>query len=63
MFYDENEQIAQFECEFIRENQLEDGSFSVNWQWWNEYKEFEAAKMMWKSVIVLENIRYLKAFE
>ena len=43
--------------------QLEDGSFNVNWQWWNEYKEFEAARVIWKGVITLENMRYLKAFE
>lgn len=63
MFYEDNKEIAAFECEFIKQTQLEDGSFSVNWQWWNEYKEFEAAKMSWKGVITLENIRYLKAFE
>ncbi len=63
LFYDENRELAEYECRFIRENQLEDGSFSVNWQWWTEYKEFEAARMMWKGVIVLENMRYLKAFE
>ncbi len=63
MFYEENAQIAKYECSFIRESQLEDGSFSVNWQWWNEYKEFEISKMHWKSVIILENMRYLKAFE
>lgn len=63
MFYEDNKEIAAFECEFIRRTQLEDGSFSVNWQWWNEYKEFEAAKMIWKGVITLENMRYIKAFE
>lgn len=63
MFYEENEAIANYECQFIKESQLEDGSFSVNWQWWNDYKEFEAARMMWKGVITLENMLYLKAFE
>lgn len=63
MFYEDNKEIAAFECEFIKQTQLADGSFSVNWQWWNEYKEFEAAKMIWKGVITLENIRFIKAFE
>ena len=63
MFYEENKEIADYECRFIRETQLEDGSFPVNWQWWTEYKEFEASKMMWKGVIVLENMRFIKAFE
>ena len=63
MFYEDNKEIAAFECEFIKQTQLEDGSFTVNWQWWNEYKEFEAAKMIWKCVITLENMRYIKAFE
>ena len=63
MFYEDNREIAAYECEFIRESQLQDGSFNVNWQWWNEYKEFEAARVIWKGVITLENMRYLKAFE
>lgn len=63
MFYEDNKDIAAFECDFIRKTQLEDGSFHVNWQWWNEYKEFEAAKVVWKGVITLENMRYIKAFE
>lgn len=63
MFYEENKELALYECEFIRENQLDDGSFQVNWQWWNDYKEYEYSKMIWKSVIILENMLYLKAFE
>ncbi|MBR6752593.1 MAG: hypothetical protein IKM05_01010 [Clostridia bacterium] len=63
MFYEDNKEIASFECEFIQQTQLADGSFRVNWQWWNEYKEFEASKWVWKCVITLENMRYIKAFE
>lgn len=63
IFYEENREIADYECAFIRKSQLEDGSFHVNWQWWNEYKEFAHSSMIWKCVIVLENMRYLKAFE
>lgn len=63
MFYEDNKELAAYECRFIRETQLEDGSFSVNWQWWTDYKEFESAKMIWKSVIVLENMLYLKHTE
>lgn len=62
MFYEDNKAIAAFECEFIQKTQLDDGSFQVNWQWWNDYKEFEAAKMIWKGVITLENMRYIRAF-
>ncbi len=62
MFYEDNKEIAAFECEFIQKTQLDDGSFQVNWQWWNDYKEFEAAKMIWKGVITLENMRYIRAF-
>lgn len=62
IFYDGNEEIAEKECEFIMEGQLPDGSFTVPLQWYNEYKEFPLAENWWKSVIVIEKMRFLKAF-
>ncbi|MBQ4640189.1 MAG: hypothetical protein IJB69_06720 [Clostridia bacterium] len=63
MFYKDNLDIVKYECGFIRRTQKEDGSFHVPWQWYNDYKEYEAAKYMWKGVIVLENMLHLKANE
>lgn len=62
MFYKGNEELVKRECEIIAKSQLEDGSFVVPWQWFNDYKEFPLAKNWWKSVIVIEKMRFLKEF-
>ena len=62
MFYAGNEELVKAECELIKAQQLEDGSFEVTWQWWTEYKEFEVAKVWWKAEIIMEKLRYLKNF-
>ncbi|MBP1548098.1 MAG: hypothetical protein J6A37_16055 [Oscillospiraceae bacterium] len=63
IFYADNERLAQYECEFIRSSQLPDGSFTVPWQWWTDYKEFEVSANRWKSSIIISNMLYLKANE
>ena len=62
IFYDDNAELADYECEFIKESQLPDGSFTVPWQWYNGYKEFEVSANRWKSGIAISNMLYLKAF-
>ena len=62
MFYTDNIETADAEICFIENNQLEDGSYPVNWQWWTDYKEFEVSANRWKSVIIIENMLYLKGF-
>lgn len=62
MFYKGNEELVEKECEFIADSQLPDGSFIVPWQWFNEYKEFPLAENWWKSVIVIEKIKFLREF-
>lgn len=60
IFYKGNEEIVEKNCEFLAKAQLEDGSFIVPWQWWTDYKEYEIAANWWKSVIILENARFVK---
>ena len=62
IFYKGNEELVEKECELIAEGQLEDGSFIVPWTWCNEYGEFPLAENWWKSVIVVNNLRFLKRF-
>lgn len=61
-FYTGNEELVKAECELIKNQQLEDGSFEVPWQWWTEYKEFEVAKVWWKAEMIMEKLRYLRNF-
>ena len=62
MFYAGNEELVQKELEITRESQLGDGSYIVPWLWYNEYKEYELAANWWKSRILIDKIRFLKAF-
>lgn len=60
IFYENNKEIADYECDFILKTHLEDGSYPVVWNWGNDYKEFEISKNWWKSYIVITNMLYLK---
>ena len=61
--YDGNEDICQAEADHIRKTQLEDGSFTVPWQWYNDYREYETAANFWRSNLIIEKMLFLKAFE
>lgn len=62
MFYAGNEALVEEECALIAESQLDDGSYPVPWQWYNEYTEFPLAENWWKSVQLIEKIRFLREF-
>ncbi|MBP3567940.1 MAG: hypothetical protein J6K04_02130 [Lachnospiraceae bacterium] len=62
LFYAGNEELVKAECAQIKEQQLEDGSFTVPWQWWTEYKEFEVAKVWWKAEMIMEKLLCLRNF-
>lgn len=61
-FYIENIDSIEKECEFIKQNQLSDGSFEVLWQWYNDYKEFTLAENWWKSDLIIKYMRFLREF-
>lgn len=60
--YNENTESIQAECDFITKSQLQDGSFPVMWQWYNDYKEFEIARNWWKSDFIIRNRLFENAF-
>ena len=60
VFYPDNQEIADYECDFIVKTQLSDGSWAVTWDW-NAYPEqWAIAKNWWKSNNALVNMLYLK---
>lgn len=62
IFYSTNTELIAKECEFIVKQQLEDGPFTIPWKWWTEYKEFEIAKIWWKSDFCIRNLTFLREF-
>ena len=59
-FYDENREIAEYECDFIATTQLEDGSWNVAWAWSNYPEQWAISKNWSKSAIVLNNMKFLR---
>lgn len=62
-YYSDNREAADYECGYIRENQLADGSWEIPWSW-NDYPaEWAISKNWWKGQVIIENLLYLRGFE
>lgn len=60
VFYCDNKEIADYECEFIIISQLADGSWNIPWGW-NEYPdEWAISRNWWKGYVLNMNMLYLK---
>lgn len=59
-FYEQNAEIAQYECKYIAESQLEDGSYSVPWKWDGYPDVWPICKNWWKGHSIITNMLYLK---
>lgn len=53
-------ELAQYECEFIRNTQLPDGTWTVNWQWGGYPEEWCLAKNWWKAHLIIMNLKFLQ---
>jgi hypothetical protein len=60
IFYADNKDIADYECEFIIKSQLEDGSWNIPWGWNGYPEEWAISKNWWKGNGAILNILYLK---
>lgn len=61
IFYADNVDAAEYECDFILHSQLEDGSYPVTWLWHNDCKEFEVAANWWRSEFIIRNFLYFSS--
>lgn len=62
IFYDDNRVIAEYECDFIINSQLDDGSWSIPWAWSDYPEQWAIAKNWWKANGIIVNILYLRGF-
>jgi hypothetical protein len=60
LFYDDNKDIADYECEYIVKSQLDDGSWAIPWGWNGYPEEWAISKNWWKGNGAILNILYLK---
>ena len=61
--YSGNEDICDFECNFIKQTQNADGTWNVTWNWDAFDEQWSISKNWWKADIIIRNISYIKAFE
>ena len=60
IFYADNKEIADYECEYITKSQQIDGSWSIPWGW-NEYpEEWAVSKNWWKGNGAIINLLFLR---
>ncbi|HWD40394.1 MAG TPA: hypothetical protein VG944_16210 [Fimbriimonas sp.] len=59
----ENEGLVRYECDLLKETQLDDGSWPVTWHWSSFPDEWPIAREWWKSIIVIENVQFLREME
>ncbi|MDD4415083.1 MAG: hypothetical protein PHR14_11185, partial [Oscillospiraceae bacterium] len=60
VFYADNKDIADYECEFIVKSQLENGSWNIPWGWAAYPEEWAVSKNWWKGNGAILNMLYLK---
>ena len=60
IFYADNKEIAEYECEYIIKTQLADGSWNIPWGWADYPEEWALAKNWWKGNGAILNMLYLK---
>jgi len=60
IFYADNKDIADYECEYIIKSQLEGGSWNIPWGWNGYPEEWAISKNWWKGNGAILNMLYLK---
>lgn len=63
VFYPLIQEYADFECEFILQAQLPDGSWPVTWNWADYPEAWAVSRNWWKADIIIKNMLYLKGFK
>lgn len=61
-YYLDNKEIADYQCEYIVNTQLEDGSWEIPWSWEDYPDEWAISRNWWKGQVIIENLLYLKGF-
>ena len=63
IFYPENKEICDLECEFITKTQEEDGTWKVTWEWGSYPEQWHISKNWWKSDLIIKNVKFYTAMQ
>jgi len=50
--------LIQSEKNLLAKLQKNDGGFDITWQWYNDYKEFETSKKLWRPRITIDKLLF-----
>lgn len=62
IFYADNKELTDYECEYIVNNRNEIGIWNIRWEWGMYPEEFAISKNWWSASIIIENLLFLKNF-
>lgn len=56
--YNSFKELADYECEFIKNSQQPDGTWPVNWKWADNLEQWYIAENWWKADLIIKNLRF-----
>ncbi|MBQ6804872.1 MAG: hypothetical protein IJP04_09480 [Clostridia bacterium] len=60
IFYPDHREMADYECDFLKNTQLPDGAWAVTWKWDRWEEEWAISKTWWKGQQAVDNLLYLR---
>lgn len=60
VWYRDNREWADFECDFIRKSQEEDGGWAIHWSWRDYPEAWAISKNWWRGTVAVNYLLYLK---
>lgn len=58
--YHSFKELAEYECEFIKNAQRADGTWPINWRWEDDLAQWHIAENWWKAHLIIMNLRFLQ---
>ncbi len=53
-------ELANDECDFIKNTQKPDKTWSINWKWEDDLEQWHIAENWWKAHLIIMNLRFLQ---
>lgn len=63
LFYLENKDVADYECEYILKTQEANGAWPITWSWDKYPKEFAISSIWSQTHVIIENLLYLQGMD
>lgn len=63
VFYKDNKDLCDLECDFISKTQEDDGTWKITWNWENYPEQWAVSKNWWKCDMIIQQVKFLKAMQ